>query len=60
MSCSGDCNQGRRCDCCEEVQLEPLSTLEVIAFYGAVIASIAFSIFSVCAFVGYAYTKIFS
>lgn len=55
MSCSGDCNQGRTCDCCEEVQLEPLSNWELISFYSILIIGVVFGIIALCAIAGFVY-----
>lgn len=55
MSCSGDCNQGRTCDCRQETQLEPMSNWELISFYTIIIASVVFSIISLCAAAGFIY-----
>ena len=55
MTCNHKCNQGRTCDCCEEVQLEPLSNWELISFYSILIIGVVFGIIALCAAAGFIY-----
>jgi hypothetical protein len=55
MSCSGDCNQGRTCDCCEEVQISPPDAWEQISYWFVFFATCAFASLTIGLVMGFVY-----